>query len=100
VESALVSQPLADDEAKAEAAEAIKKAATEPGLNTEAFTGAGIVFVVLLIAAFVAAQLADQQTVDKTYMKDLAGLLQTLLTAWSAAVVGLIGGEAVGAKTS
>jgi hypothetical protein len=30
----------------------------------------------------------------------LAGLLQTLLTAWSAAVVGLIGGEAVGAKTS
>lgn len=90
---------MAAGEAKDAAKEVVKDLAQEPGANTNAFVGAAIVFLVLLVAAFVAAQLADAQTAEDTFTQALAGLTQTLLTAWSAAVVGLIGGEAIGAKS-
>lgn len=86
-------------EAAAEAKQKLDEIKREPTANIKAFVAAAAVFLVLLVAAFVAAQMADAQTAEKTFTQDLAGLTQTLLTAWSAAVLGLIGGEAVGAKT-
>ena len=91
-----VNAATAGDTAKQKTADATKA----PTFNANAFIGAAIVFLVLLVAAFVAASLADGQSASTTHLKDLASLTQTLLTAWSAAVLGLIGGEAVGTKTS
>lgn len=96
VAQALQQDKLPVEAAMAQADETVQGAAKGAGVNTEAFIGAATVFIVLLIAAFIAAQIADSQTATESYMQNLAGLMQTLLTAWSAAVVGLIGGEAVG----
>jgi len=100
VESALAAafaEPQqAQDEAATTAKDVVKKIRTDPGADLNAFGAAGIVFLVLLVAAFVGAQLADAQIAEKTFTQSLASLTQTLLTAWSAAVLGLIGGEAIG----
>lgn len=73
-------------------------AATRPKLGT--FIAAAVVFGVLLGLAFVTAQAADSD-VDATVpqMQQFSELMQTLVAAWSAAVLGLIGGEAVGKKS-
>jgi hypothetical protein len=65
------------------------------------FTAAALVFVILLVASIYVAQQADAQaaTVTSSQLKDLSKVVQTLLVAWSAAVIGLIAGEAVGKKS-
>lgn len=100
----LVQAPAVQDEAQATAtatqvAEEVQTAKGPLKINLNAFTAAATVFLVLLIAAVVTAGQADVQTAADSLMKDLARLIQTLLTGWSGAVLGLIGGEAVGAKS-
>lgn len=85
--------------AEAAAKKTVSEIKKDAATNNKAFVAAAIVFIVLLVAAFVAAQMADGQTAEKTFTQALATLTQTLLTAWSAAVVGLVGGEAIGSKT-
>jgi hypothetical protein len=65
------------------------------------FAAAAAVFVILLVASIYVAQQADAQTasVTSSQLKDLSKVVQTLLVAWSAAVIGLIAGEAVGKKS-
>ena len=82
--------------AKTKAAAAKGAGAVEP--NLKAFVAAGAVFLVLLIAAYVVAQAALTDGGDETAMDTLATAVRELLVAWSAAVLGLIGGEAVGSK--
>ena len=86
----------AEAAAKTKAAAAKGAGAVEPNLT--AFVAAGAVFLVLLIAAYVVAQAALTDGGDETAMDTLATAVRELLVAWSAAVLGLIGGEAVGSK--
>jgi hypothetical protein len=100
----VVQAPAVADDAEATAtatqvAEEVQTAKGPMKINLNAFTAAATVFLVLLVAAVVTASQADAQTAADTLMKDLARLIQTLLTGWSGAVLGLIGGEAVGAKS-
>ena len=66
-----------------------------------AFAAAAAVFVILLVASIYVASQADAQaaSVTSSQLKDLSKVVQTLLVAWSAAVIGLIAGEAVGKKS-
>ncbi len=65
------------------------------------FVAAAAVFVILLVASIYIAQQADAQaaSVTTSQLKDLSKAVQTLLVAWSAAVIGLVAGEAVGKKS-
>lgn len=90
--------PQADAEARTRAA-AAKGAAEKVEPNVPAFAAAGVVFLVLLVAAFVTAQGAVGDGAAETAMDSLAAAVRELLVAWSAAVLGLIGGEAVAAKS-
>lgn len=103
VKSIVKAPPIEDDaQATATATQAVQDVQAAKGplkVNLQAFTAAATVFLVLLIAAVVTAGVADGQNAADTLMKDLARLIQTLLTGWSGAVLGLIGGEAVGTKS-
>ncbi len=58
--------------------------------------------MILLAASIYVASQADAQaaTVTSSQLKDLSKIVQTLLVAWSAAVIGIVAGEAVGKKSS
>ena len=87
----------AEAEAKTKAAAAKAAGAVEP--NLAAFVAAAAVFVVLLISAYLIAQASLTDGADETAMDTLATAIRELMVAWSAAVLGLIGGEAVGSKS-
>jgi hypothetical protein len=110
VEEALERAILAPPETNAELAKAKAKAAAADAVKGgggllpqwATFIAAAIVFLILLAAAIYTASLADAQpaTVTSSQLKDASATIQTLLVAWSAAVVGLIAGEAVGKKSA
>lgn len=106
IEVALKAPAETDDasaKAKAkQAAAAVVSGGTGLAPQWATFIGAAIVFVILLAASIYVAQQADAQaaTVTSSQLKDLSKVVQTLLVAWSAAVIGLIAGEAVGKKSS
>ncbi len=94
---------LATAQAKAkQAASAAISGATGLVPQWATFIAAAVVFLILLAATIYVAGQADAQPKEVTtsQLKDLSKILQTLLVAWSAAVVGLIAGAAVGKKTS
>lgn len=94
---ALTAPPLssADAEAAAKTKAAAAKGAGAVEPNLAAFAAAAAVFVVLLVAAYLVAQASLTDGADETAMDTLATAVRELLIAWSAAVLGLIGGEAV-----
>ena len=109
VEEALVDAYMAPQEtstasAQAKAKEAAAEVGGPAGLDPQwaTFIAAAVVFVILLVATIYVAGQADAQSADVTssQFKDLSKTLQTLLVAWSAAVGGLVAGEAVGKKTT
>jgi hypothetical protein len=99
LESPALPGPQADAEAKTKAA-AAKGAAAPVEINVRAFVAAGVVFLALLVAAYVTADAAIRDGAAETAMDTLTGAVRELLVAWSAAVLGLIGGEAVGARSA
>ena len=105
IEAALKAPPEADHAtARSKAKQAAAAAVADgTGLTPQwaTFAAAAVVFVILLVAAIYVAQQADAQaaTVTTSQLKDLSKDVQTLLVAWSAAVIGLIAGEAVGKKS-
>jgi hypothetical protein len=97
-------EPSQDDVAASQkAAQSAKEivSAGRGGLSPQLwpFVAAAAVFLVLLGASIYLASAADAQAAAETQLKDLSKSVQTLLVAWSAAVVGLVAGEAVGKKT-
>jgi hypothetical protein len=94
------SEAEATTRAKAHAA-SVRAATSALKPNVVAFGSAAAVFIFLVVAAYLTASAADSQTsTTATQLKDLSNGLSELLVAWSGAVLGLIGGEAVGKKSA
>jgi hypothetical protein len=97
-EEALTDETVRHDEARRRA-NAVAPRATPVQPKRGAFIGAAALFVMLLGLALLTAWIADGQPDGVEQVRKLSELIQTLITAWSAAVLGLIGGEAVGKKS-
>lgn len=63
------------------------------------FVSAAAVFLALAALAFASAWAADAQSVPDAQLGQLSDTIRSLLAAWSGAVLGLVGGEAVGKKS-
>ena len=82
-------------------ASAVRAANSALKPNLPAFAAAAVVFMFLVVAAYLSASSADANTsTTATQMRDLSKAITDLLVAWSGAVLGLIGGEAVGKKSA